>query len=134
MRNSPTIQFFAHFLFILAAWTLVIKYLFPIAYSLSYGEPILTHVFWDFWWVIHGLLGYWLLNWNRWTYLLAVLTSVVEIIIVVTKFGLFLSSPTWNIWRTNWFINKLFVLTLFIWILIYFIVHKKHLRSLPNEK
>ena len=45
--------------------------------------------------------------------------SVVEIAIVVTKFVVFLSAPQWDIWRTNWFINKVFVLACFVLLLGY---------------
>ena len=122
------ISFFAHFLFILAAWTLTIKFFFPMAYSLWQGEALLTHVYWDFWWVIHIWLGWALINWRRYTFVLAVSVSVVEIIIVVTKFAIFLGSPQWNIWMTNWFINKLFVLSCFVFLLAYFTVNAKRLR------
>jgi hypothetical protein len=112
-------KFFAHFLFILAAWTLVIKYIFPAAYALGHGEPIGTYIFWDFWWVIHIWLGWALLAQPRYVYGLALIVSVVEIIIIVTKFALFLPTPEWTIWRTNWFINKCFVLACFVGLLGY---------------
>ena len=114
------IRFLAHFLILLAAWTVTIKYLFPVGFALSEGVPITTYVFWDLWWVIHLWLAWWLLHWNRYTYALAITVSVVEIAIVVTKLGLFLGEPDWTIWRTNWFINKLFVLLCFSLMLAYF--------------
>jgi hypothetical protein len=117
--NADMNKFFAHFLFIVAAWTLVIKYIFPAAYALGYGEPLGTYIFWDFWWVAHIWLGWALLTQPRYVYGLALLVSVVEIIIIVTKFALFLPAPEWTIWRTNWFINKCFVLTCFIGLLGY---------------
>jgi hypothetical protein len=96
-----TISFFAHFLFILAAWTLIIKYVFPMSYALVEGVPILTYVYWDFWWVVHIWLGWSLLHWRRYTYAAAVGVSVVEIAIIATKFVSFLSAPQWTIrpWR-----------------------------------
>jgi hypothetical protein len=113
--------FLAHFLFILAAWTVVIKYLFPMAYALSEGNPVLTYVYLDFWPVVHVLVGWSLLNWNRYTFALAGVVSVAEIVIVVSKFVLFLAQPEWTIWRTNWFINKIFVLACFILLLGYLV-------------
>lgn len=113
------IAFIAHFLFILAAWTLVIKYIFPVAYALAEGIPVLTYVYWDFWWVVHIWLGWSLLHWRRYTYAAAVGVSVVEIAIIATKFVSFLSAPQWTIWRTNWFINKVFVLSCFVLLLAY---------------
>jgi hypothetical protein len=115
--------FLAHFLFILAAWTVVIKYLFPMAYSLAYGEAIFAHVFLDFWPLVHAWVGWSLLHWNRRTFALAAVVSVAEIGVVLTKFALFLSAPEWNIFRTNWFINKLFVLACFVLLLGYLTVH-----------
>src|SRR5262245_4768172 len=114
--------FLAHFLFVLAAWTLVIKYLFPVWYALHYGEPALSFVMWDFWWVAHLWLGWALLARPKYTYWLAMIVSVVEVVIVGTKFVIFLSAPTWDIWHTNWFINKVFVIgifgVMFIWLLV----------------
>ncbi|HKQ25173.1 MAG TPA: hypothetical protein VJT81_12095 [Burkholderiales bacterium] len=110
-------RFLADYLFVLAAWTLVIKYVFPLAYALNEGAPVLTYVMWDFWWVAHIWLGWALISRPRYTFVLALVVSVVEIVIVVTKFVVFLSEPQWDIWRTNWFINKCFVLACFILLL-----------------
>ena len=126
------IQFLAHFLFVLAAWTLTIKFFFPIAYAVAAGMPAATHVYWDFWWVIHLWLAWALLNWQRYTFALTIVVSVAEIAIIVTKFGLFLSAPEWSIWRTNWFINKLFVLACFILLLVYFLANFQRLRRLAT--
>lgn len=122
------IRFCAHFLFILAAWTLAIKFVFPISYAVAEGSPVHTYIYWDFWWVVHLWLGWSLLHWQRYTYLLAVVVSVVEVGIIVTKFVLFLSAPTWTIWQTNWFVNKLFVLACFVLVLGYFVANGARLR------
>ncbi|HZP87353.1 MAG TPA: hypothetical protein VFB54_11070 [Burkholderiales bacterium] len=121
-------RFLAHFLFILAAWTVVIKYLFPMAYAFWRGEPIGSYVYWDFWPLVHVWLGWSLLNWSRYTYASALVVSVAEIIIVVTKLGFFLSAPEWTIWRTNWFINKLFVLACFVLLLAYLVARTRRPR------
>lgn len=128
----PTQVFIAHFLCILAAWTIVIKYLFPIAYALAEGNPAATYVFLDFWPVAHLALAWSLLNWQRWTFAFALVVSIVEIVIIVTKFAIFLSAPEWTIWRTNWFINKLFVLGCFVWLLVFLLLNVKRLRSAPG--
>lgn len=125
------ITFFAHFLFILAAWTLTIKFLFPITFAVASGLPLHTHIYWDFWWVVHLWLGWALLNWQRYSFPLAITVSGVEIVIIVTKFVGFLSAPQWTIWKTNWFINKLFVLACFILLLGYCLVNAKRLKQLP---
>lgn len=129
---DATVTFIAHFLCILAVWTIVIKYLFPIAYALSEGSPAGTYVFLDFWPVVHLVLAWSLLNWQRWTLAFALVVSVAEIAIIVTKFAIFLSAPEWTIWRTNWFINKLFVLGCFVWLLVFLLLNVKRLRSAPG--
>jgi hypothetical protein len=116
--------FLAHALILLAAWTVTIKFLFPVAFSLAEGSPLTTHVYWDFWWVIHLWLAWALLHWQPYTAALAIAVSVVEIAIIVIKFVLFLSAPEWTIWTTNWFINKLFVLLCFCLMLPYFVFHR----------
>jgi hypothetical protein len=127
--TAAVISFLAHFLFILAAWTLVIKYAFPMAYALAEGVPVGTYVFWDFWWVVHIWLGWSLLHWQRYTFELAIGVSIAEIAIVITKFALFLADPQWSIWRTNWFVNKLFVLGCFVLLLGYLLAHARELRG-----
>jgi hypothetical protein len=123
------IPFLAHFLFVLAGWTVTIKYAFPIAYALWEGSPVTSYIYLDFWWVIHLWLGWSLLNWRRHTFALAIAVSVVEIAIIVTKFAIFLAAPEWTIWTTNWFINKLFVLACFCLMLFHFTVHRARLRD-----
>jgi hypothetical protein len=121
------IVFLAHYLILLAAWTVTIKFLFPIAYALGYGLPLGTHIYRDFWWVIHLWLAWALLHWRPYTYVLALGVSVAEIAIIVTKLALFLPAPEWTLWTTNWFINKLFVLACFCLMLPYVLVHRRAL-------
>lgn len=82
---------------------------------------------WDFWWVVHLWLAWALLNRPAYTLKLAFAVSVIEIIIIVGKFWLFLSAPDWNIWQTNWFINKVFVLACFILLLVHILLDKRSL-------
>lgn len=124
--DNNWIAFLAHFLIILSAWTLVIKYLFPVAYAAAYGIPLTTHIFWDLWPVFHLWLAWALLRWQPYTRALAIVMSAVEIVIIVTLFYRFLSGPDpeWSIWRTNWFINKIFVLSCFILLLGTFLLRR----------
>src|SRR6056297_3674481 len=39
--------FLAHFLFVLAAWTVFIKYLFPLAFAVAEGAPPTRWIYWD---------------------------------------------------------------------------------------
>jgi hypothetical protein len=121
------ILFLAHFLIVLAAWTLTIKFVFPVAMALAEGVPIGSYIYWDFWWVAHLWLAWALINWRRYTFALAVGVSIVEIGIIVTKFVLFLAAPEWTIWTTNWFINKVFVLACFCMMLAYFLAKRREL-------
>jgi len=122
------VTFLAHFLFILAGWTLLIKYVLPFIFAANEALPLTHYVMWDFWWVAHIALGWSLLNWRRHTYAFAMVVSVVEIIIVVTKFVYFLSAPEWTIWTMNWFVNKVFVLVCFVLMLGYFLRFAERLR------
>jgi hypothetical protein len=126
---SAVTAFLAHFLIVLAAWTVTIKFLFPIAYALVEGAPLGAYIYWDFWWVIHLWLAWALLRWQPYTRALALGVSAVEIAIIVTKFALFLAAPEWTIWTTNWFINKLFVLACFSLMLPYFALYRPHRRD-----
>ena len=117
--------FLAHFLFVLAAWTVVIKYLFPVAWALAHGLPPATHVYLDLWPVAHAWLGWALLARPGYTYALALVVAVLEIGIVVTKFVLFLDEPQWTIWTTNWFVNKVFVLGCFVLMLGHLVMRRQ---------
>lgn len=112
-RSDTWTTFLAHLLFILAAWTVFIKYLFPLGFALANGEPIGSHIYWDLWPLAHIWMGWALLARPRYTRVLAIGMSVLEIAIIVTLITRFLSDPEWSIWRTNWFVNKVFVLVCF---------------------
>src|SRR6056297_4227049 len=53
--------FLAHFLFVLAAWTVFIKYLFPLAFAAADGAPPTRWIYWDLWPIAHVWLGWALL-------------------------------------------------------------------------
>ena len=122
-------QFIAHFLFLLAAWTVTIKFVLPISWALVGGLPILTFVYWDFWWVVHIWLGWALINHPRYLFWLALVASVAECLIVVTKFVLFFNDPQWTMWSMNWFVNKIFVLACFSILLIDLLFHPGRYRE-----
>lgn len=124
------IAFFAHFLFVLAAWTLTIKFLLPVAFALQENLPLSHYIMWDFWWVAHIALGWSLLNWGSRTYAFALAVAGVEIVIILTKFWIFLAAPQWSLWTMNWFVNKIFVLACFISMMIYLLRFSQRLRYL----
>jgi hypothetical protein len=127
----------AVFLCMLATWTLVIKYINPLC--LAFAEKLKTGLFpapyimWDFWWIPHLLLAIWLWQRRQWVWEFAIVVSVVEILIIVTKFVRFFQNPfelrfaqhavpappVLDLFFTlNWFVNKVFVLTFFIFLLL----------------
>lgn len=132
LGEKPAIRFFAHFLFILAAWTIVIKYVFPVTYAIHNELAIGTHVYLDAWPLVHVWLGWSLLNWQRYTFQFAVGVCIAEIIIIASKFVLFLASPEWTIWRTNWFINKIFVLGCFVMLLTWLLANARAIHTLRS--
>ena len=121
--------FLAHMLFLLAAWTVFIKYLFPLAFALAEGTDWHTHIYWDLWPIAHVWLGWALLARPGYTRALAIGMAVVEIAIIVTLFATFLADPEWSIWRTNWFVNKVFVLACFILVLYAALRHPERFRA-----
>jgi len=112
-RPDGWMAFLAHLLFLLAAWSVFIKYVFPVAFALASGEIWFAYVFWDFWPIAHVWLGWALLAQPWYTRWLAAGMAIVEIAIIATLFAGFLADPEWTIWRTNWFVNKVFVITAF---------------------
>jgi len=127
--DSGWITFLAHLLFVLAAWSVFIKYVFPITFALFTDEAWNAHIFWDLWPVAHVWLGWVLLTQPRYTRWLAASMSVIEIVIILTLFTLFLAEPEWSIWRTNWFVNKVFVLSAFALILATVVVRPELFRT-----
>ncbi|MEO0421341.1 MAG: hypothetical protein AAF184_03330 [Pseudomonadota bacterium] len=119
-RDDPPwrwLSFIAHLLFFLAAWSLFIKYLFPMAFAMARGEALVTYVYWDFWPLVHIWLGWALLRRPWYAGWFALIVSIAEILIIVTLFARFLADPDWNMWRSNWFVNKVFVLGSFLLLL-----------------
>ena len=112
---------FAMALFLIATYTLVIKFINPLTYMVAfrmesgYWRP--PPIMWDFWWVAHIWLGCWLWNRHRAAWLFGMAISVVEIGIIVTKFVRFLQEPKIDFWGISWLINKCCVLALFILLL-----------------
>jgi glycerol-3-phosphate acyltransferase PlsY len=123
------LAFLAHLLFVLAAWSVFIKYLFPMVFAMAGGEPVSRYIQWDFWPLVHVWLGWALLARPRYTWWLALLVSIAEILIVVILLGGFLADPDWNMWRSNWFVNKVFVLGAFVLLLGTLIRNPQALRA-----
>ena len=122
------VRFLANFLFILASWTLVIKFVLPLVFAWYEEVPLDKYVMWDFWWVAHLWLAWaFLVQW-RYLYPVAYIISVLEILIISFKFYFFLGNPDWTIWTTNWFINKVFVLSCFLLIFGYLVMGIKRWR------
>ena len=129
LKNKLPIIISSWLIFI-AAWTILIKFIFPVLYALNYGENITRYIMWDFWWVAHLWLAYSFLNISRNTYFIGLLICVFELIIIIYKLYVFFIFPQWTIWETNWMINKIFVLILFIFITKILISNKNYILNI----
>ena len=123
-------HFFVHFLLILSVWTLLIKFVFPIAYGIAQEVVWSTYIMWDFWWVAHLWLAWAFHCQSRHLYLLALVISVTEVMIISIKFYFFFANPHWDIWSSNWFINKIFVLSCFL-IMLGYLYRVRLVRGMP---
>ena len=137
MANASTINInfysvLSSWLILIGTWTIVIKFIFPVIYSLVYQQMLTENIMWDFWWIAHFWLAYSFLNPSRKTFIIGMIITISELSIIIYKLILFFSDPAWDIWQTNWMINKLFVLFTFLMILALLLKDKKDL--LGNNK
>ena len=107
-------------LVVMIVWTLAVKYLVPLLWSLSEGlagRDATSQVMWDLWPLTHAALA--LLLWRgagvAWTF--GVVLSAAESIVVLWKFALYLRAPEWSFWKLLWFSNKIYVLAFFVCLL-----------------
>ncbi|MCY0965406.1 hypothetical protein [Parathalassolituus penaei] len=117
-KTSHWYDFLGHALILVAVWSVLIKYLFPIAYALNYQLHWYEYVQWDAWPLIHAWLGWSLLTRRPNVLAVALLVAVLELAIIATKLAMFFAAPEWTIWQTNWMINKVFLFGLFSTILV----------------
>jgi hypothetical protein len=102
-------------------WTVVVKYLVPLLWSLSRAldgaseEP--SQIMWDLWPVTHAVLAVALWRGLRWSWDYGVLLAAAESAVVATKFALYLRAPEWSFWKLLWFTNKIYVLAFFLCLL-----------------
>ena len=116
-------------LVMIGAWTILIKYIFPVIYSLVYQHALTLNIMWDFWWVAHFWLAYSFLNPSRKTFMVGMIIAISEFFIITYKLTVFCFDPVWSIWQTNWLINKIFVLFTFIMIIGLLLKNRKELLS-----
>ena len=79
------IRFLAHFLFLLAAWTLTTKYLLAVNWVLIEGAPLASYAYSELWWIAHLWLGRALLARPR--YLLEMSFRLPTTSIALTRFA-----------------------------------------------
>ena len=77
------------------------------------------------------IISSWLVLIVLWTLLIK---FIFELIIIIYKLGVFFISPQWNIWDTNWMINKIIVLFLFIFITVILFTNKYYILYDLTEK
>ncbi len=127
--------FFVFSLVVMATWTIVIKFVTPLLYSTSsstFEGSAELPIMWDFWWVAHLYLAWALWNYRRDAWVAAALISLIEVIIVITKFFFFALEPEDSVWRLLWFTNKVYVLVIFM-LLTAFCVHRPYLNYLSSK-
>lgn len=115
-------------LIVMITWTLVVKYLAPLAWfwaeTAAGRPPAAVPVMWDLWPLAHALLAVVLwrgveaagqLRFRAWVFALGV--AGIETAIVVTKLALWSAQPDRSFWKLLWLTNKVYVLLFFIWLL-----------------
>jgi len=101
-------------LYFFACWTILIKYVLPISAALRDGVSLTQYIyFWDLWWAAHLYVGWGLCKPKAGIWKWAFLLTATEIIIIVSKFVIYLKDPNLDFWHVNWFVNKVFLLVYF---------------------
>jgi len=119
---------FGNFLYFFAAYTVTIKYLLPVSWSLIQKVPLTSYIyFWDAWWIAHLWVGSGLKGGKKNIWIWAFLLTVAEIIIISVKFAFYAREPNFDFWHLNWFVNKSFMLVYF-WVILFWLF-KKEVRS-----
>jgi len=107
-------KIFGHWLYFFAVFTLTIKYILPIGWALRQQTSWETFIyFWDAWWIIHFAVGYGLIHQKRGVWKWALALAIAEIVIIVTKFVLYLQNPNLDFWHLSWLVNKVCLLVYF---------------------
>jgi hypothetical protein len=110
-------------LVVMVTWTLTVKFLAPVLFYLAErqaGRPLAgPPVLWDFWWVAHLGLA-WLL-WHRFPLALLVGRGIAaaEVLIALGQLVLWLRQPDQSFWGLLWLTNKLYVLSFFLFLIVY---------------
>lgn len=117
-------RIFGRLLYVFAFYTLIIKYIMPIAASVMHDVEWTTYIyFWDAWWLFHMIIGYCLIKQKKGVWIWALLLTLAEIVIITWKFILYLPNPNFDIWHLNWFINKCFLIVYF-WVMFFWLFKK----------
>lgn len=112
-----------YILALLAIYSLLIKMVVPILWSLTQRSPLFEHTFLDGWWVAYLAIGMMMMRGvaRSWLWVAAVLVLVGELIVIPWKLTLFLLAPKLDFWHLNWFINKSILLSYFVPLLLWFL-------------
>lgn len=121
MDQAPNIQSqarrFGLGLYFFAAFTLMIKYVFPVTWAFYKGAPLTAFIyFWDAWWIAHLYVGRGFLKRQKGVWRWALLLTVAEILIIAVKLLAFTRAPVLDFWRLSWFVNKSLMLVFFLWL------------------
>ncbi|MFN7973145.1 MAG: hypothetical protein U0166_12495 [Acidobacteriota bacterium] len=113
-------RLFGNALLVLVGWSVLIKYVLPVAFALREHAPLGTHVMWDLWPALHLVLWRGFRRHAPWLPVTAIAIAVAEIVIVAVKLTAWAMAPDLGFFRVNWAINKVFVLGLFTVMLVHF--------------
>jgi hypothetical protein len=108
-------------LVVMVTWTLVVKYLAPLAWFVAERAagraPEAVPVMWDFWPLAHLALAALLWRRHPWALRVGIAVGAAEWLIVVLKLAVYLAEPARDFWSLLWASNKLYVLAYFTWLL-----------------
>ena len=121
-------------LYFFAAYTVLIKYILPIAWAVLQKVSLTSYIyFWDAWWLAHLIVGFHLVRCTPGIWKWAILLALTEIGIISTKFAIYFQNPAGDFWHWNWFVNKLLLLFYFL-TLLFWLLHREVQTALRDEK
>ncbi len=137
-RGDGWITFSVFGLVVMATWTLVIKFLAPVLYSVAESAagraPSGVPVMWDFWWAAHLALAWMLWTRHPSARVAGLCVAAVEILIVTVKLAAYLGHPDTSFWRLLWFTNKVYVLAFFVFLLVLLLRRQRWPEAIASQE
>ena len=109
-------------LYFFAFYTLTIKYFIPVGWAFHQNVPISSFIFfWDAWWIAHIAAGYGLTHLKKGVWVWAMILTLAEITIIMTKFTIYFAHPNFDFWHWLWLINKCLLLIYFFILMLWLV-------------